>query len=94
MSNAALDESEPPTLQWKRPVELDLTEFESGEQFVTDVKAQPGHSVPQGHDVPNEKPPQSGLRAALTADEIARFELREKRETLPAPPDDGDDNSF
>jgi hypothetical protein len=51
-----------------------------------------------------EKSPDSGLRAALTAEEIERFERREKRETLPAPPEgrdeahdakfDDDDNSF
>ncbi len=87
VSNAAHDESEAPTLKWNRPAELSEqpspTALEPKRVTVRVRKLDSSALEIEALDTA----PESGLRAAPTPEEIERFEMRERRETLPAPPD-------
>ena len=76
-SSFAHDASEAPTLEWDRPSDLNETPTPTQTARVRKLSI----------SVPVQRGPSSGLRAALTPEEIERYELREKRETLPAPAD-------
>lgn len=91
VSNVALDEPEAPTLKWKRPAELvdpnEPVEESPDSRENADAVLETGIRKVD-IDPALRKAIESGLRPMASREEIERYELREKRETLPAPPED------